>query len=154
MRRIASHEPFKAPYFDTDSTAYWEQVGTYRQDGGVMAETYRWYTRISPKTTCFIAISPYCLYNPPAEAPASSIAPNRSTAHLTHFFYPKRSDHHMVTQTPHGYYIMRVNVVLPDSASPHSRQFFASQNPRAVSHRARDGEQKEPNNGPHRSGLV
>ncbi len=40
MRLKASHPPFKAPYFEMASIAYWEQVGMNLQLGGSVGEIY------------------------------------------------------------------------------------------------------------------
>ena len=41
MRFRASQPPFRAPYFSMASSAYWEQVGIKRQQGGVSGDILR-----------------------------------------------------------------------------------------------------------------
>ena len=41
MRLNASQPPLIAPYFSMASIAYCEQVGIYRQQGGLFGEIYR-----------------------------------------------------------------------------------------------------------------
>lgn len=41
-RRSVSHDPLRGPYLRRASTAYCEQVGTKRQEGGVKGEMQYW----------------------------------------------------------------------------------------------------------------
>ena len=41
-RRRASHSPFRGPYLRNASSAYCEQVGVNRHDGGVKGEMQSW----------------------------------------------------------------------------------------------------------------